>query len=157
MDGKIILFICTLLFFGCYKVEDKTFKPINKIEIRSTYTDVQKKLLELHNNQRSFKKISSLVLDEKLCDYAQNHAEIMARKNSLYHSSMSDLSLLDDASTLVGENIAWGQETEEDVVNAWMWSPGHRWNILSSNFSKVGFGLEVDKNGRLYWCTVFSN
>jgi uncharacterized protein YkwD len=58
---------------------------------------------------------------------------------------------------LVGENIAWGQTDEKKVVESWMWSPMHRWNILGSGYKKVGFGMKADGEGRKYWCTVFSD
>ena len=70
---------------------------------------------------------------------------------------MSDLIKVNEDSSLVGENIAWGQETEKLVVEAWMWSPMHRWNILGTSYKRVGFGVEEDKEGRLYWCAVFSD
>ena len=41
----------------------------------------------------------------------------------------------------VGENIAKGQYTVEHVVREWMASPGHRRNILQTQFDEVGFGI----------------
>jgi uncharacterized protein YkwD len=37
-----------------------------------------------------------------------------------------------------GENIAKGQRTPQEVMTAWMNSPGHRANILSANFTTIG-------------------
>jgi len=39
-----------------------------------------------------------------------------------------------------GENIAKGQRTPAEVMQAWMNSPGHRANIMSPNFTKIGVG-----------------
>jgi len=111
-------------------------------------------LLELHNKERD--KTNFLKLDENLSTYAQEHANRMANKNSLYHSDMKDVIQI-IKSSYVGENIAWGQETEEEVVRAWMNSYGHRKNILNKHYKKVGFGISKDKNGSIYWCAVFSN
>lgn len=55
-----------------------------------------------------------------------------------------------------GENIAYGQRTPQDVVNAWMNSPGHRANILNSNFNKIGIGV-YQSNGVIYWSQLFTN
>jgi uncharacterized protein YkwD len=44
----------------------------------------------------------------------------------------------------IGENIAWGEGTlgtPEATVDAWMNSPGHRANILSSSFREAGVGV----------------
>jgi len=98
-----------------------------------------------------------LVIDKNLCKYAEVHVKKMVEKNSLYHSKMSDLRKVNSGTNLVGENIAWGQDNEESVVNSWMWSPRHRWNILGTGYKKVGFGMILDKNERKYWCTVFSD
>lgn len=113
-------------------------------------------LLELHNAKRTARGLPKLELDDGLCKYAQGHAERMARNNSLTHSSMGDLQKFSGAE-VVGENIAWGQDTADEVVTDWMWSPGHRWNILGSSYNKVGFGLAKDGKGRNYWCVVFSS
>ncbi|KIL36498.1 hypothetical protein SD71_07810 [Cohnella kolymensis] len=37
-----------------------------------------------------------------------------------------------------GENIAKGQRTPQEVMTAWMNSPGHRDNILKSNYTTIG-------------------
>jgi uncharacterized YkwD family protein len=37
-----------------------------------------------------------------------------------------------------GENIAKGQRTPQEVMTAWMNSPGHRSNILKSNYTTIG-------------------
>ncbi len=57
--------------------------------------------------------------------------------------------------TAAGENIAMGQRTASEVMNAWMNSPGHRNNILSPSFSEIGVGLAKGPNGRLYWTQMF--
>jgi uncharacterized protein YkwD len=55
-----------------------------------------------------------------------------------------------------GENIAYGQRTPSEVVNAWMNSPGHRANIMSANFSKIGVGCYI-VNNTVYWTQLFTN
>ncbi|MBR6770619.1 MAG: hypothetical protein IKM28_05180 [Lachnospiraceae bacterium] len=54
-----------------------------------------------------------------------------------------------------GENIAWGQKTPEEVVNAWMNSEGHKDNILNSSFTSIGVGC-YENNGILYWVQLFT-
>jgi len=105
-------------------------------------------LLALHNEQRTH----PLILDQYLVEYAQDHAEHMARTNSLNHS---DISVLMGRYSTAGENIAWNQTTEAEVFKDWMESPGHRANILNTKFTRVGFGSAKTKNGNVYWCAVF--
>ena len=40
-----------------------------------------------------------------------------------------------------GENIAYGYETPEEVVDAWMNSTGHRANILNGDFEILATGF----------------
>ncbi|MCD8390417.1 MAG: CAP domain-containing protein [Firmicutes bacterium] len=54
-----------------------------------------------------------------------------------------------------GENIAYGQKTPEAVVEAWMNSSGHRANILSSSYSKIGVGVYKSGN-TYYWTQLFT-
>ena len=55
-----------------------------------------------------------------------------------------------------GENIAWGQKTPEQVMEAWMNSDGHRANILNAKFTKIGVGQYRDAAGRNYWVQLFT-
>ncbi|MBQ8494366.1 MAG: hypothetical protein IJ465_01270 [Clostridia bacterium] len=41
----------------------------------------------------------------------------------------------------IGENIAFGQQTPAEVVQAWMDSPGHRANILNEDFTGIICGF----------------
>ena len=52
------------------------------------------------------------------------------------------------------ENIAFGYRTPEEVVEGWMNSEGHRENILSADYKKIGIGC-VKNNGFLYWTQFF--
>lgn len=55
----------------------------------------------------------------------------------------------------VGENIAYGQRSPEEVMNGWMNSSGHRANILSPNFEYMGIGV-AKRNGVYYWTQFFA-
>lgn len=55
-----------------------------------------------------------------------------------------------------GENIASGQQTAQAVVSAWMNSSGHRANILSASFGRMGVG-QATIGGRTYWVQLFAN
>ena len=55
-----------------------------------------------------------------------------------------------------GENIAWGQRSPQEVVNAWMNSSGHRANIMNANFTTIGVGYYQNTKGTNYWCQLFT-
>lgn len=51
-----------------------------------------------------------------------------------------------------GENIAYGQRTPAEVMNAWMNSSGHKANILNKSYTQIGVGYVKDGN---YWTQQF--
>jgi uncharacterized protein YkwD len=108
-------------------------------------------LLEFHNIERTRLELGALELDFQLMLYAQQHAQWMATKNSLKHSDLSNIKNFN----INGENIAWNQSDEQEVITAWMNSTGHRKNILNPKFKKVGFGIAKNLKNEPYWCTVF--
>ncbi len=58
----------------------------------------------------------------------------------------------------VGENIAVGQNTAEEVVEGWLKSPGHCTNIMAPEFVDMGVAYAIyDVSGkpRVYWTQVF--
>lgn len=54
-----------------------------------------------------------------------------------------------------GENIAWGQQSPEEVVTAWMNSAGHRANILNAKFTELGVGYRQNAGGVNYFTQLF--
>ncbi len=52
-----------------------------------------------------------------------------------------------------GENIAAGQPSARSIVDAWMASPVHRANVLSTLFTEVGVGIA--EGAPTYTCAVF--
>lgn len=57
----------------------------------------------------------------------------------------------------VGENIAAGQQTPTEVMNAWMNSQGHRENIMNSSFGQIGVGVVKGGSYGIYWVQMFTN
>lgn len=59
----------------------------------------------------------------------------------------------------IGENIAAGQDTPEEVVAGWLSSPGHRANIMNSGVTEMGAAYAINRaraTGRVYWTQVFA-
>ncbi len=54
-----------------------------------------------------------------------------------------------------GENIAAGQRTPQEVMNAWMNSSGHRANILNPNYTHVGIGTAGSSRYGLLFTQMF--
>lgn len=115
-------------------------------------------VIDLTNAQRSKNGLPALKADSQLSGVAQKKSADMAQNNYFSHTSPtygSPFDMMRDFGVTyksAGENIAQGQRTPQEVVNAWMNSEGHRKNILSSNFTHIGVGYEKSGN---HWTQMF--
>jgi len=59
----------------------------------------------------------------------------------------------------VGENIAGGQRSLEEVMKGWMGSPGHCVNIMKSTYTEVGVAIVIkeDSTYQIYWGQNFGS
>jgi uncharacterized protein YkwD len=119
-------------------------------------TDV---VVRLVNAERAAANASCepLTVDDRLTAAAQGHSDDMAAHDYFSHTSLNGATAQDRAEAagftgLVGENIAAGQTTADDVMAAWMASEGHRANILNCDYTVIGVGLNEDG---WYWTQVF--
>ncbi len=113
---------------------------------------------KITNQRRSQYRRENLILDANLSRVAQRFAEDMDRRGYFSHVSPEGQTLgmrLRAGSAdfgYAGENIARGQQSSMDVMNSWMNSPGHRANILKSQFRRIGIG----HSGKV-WVQVFTD
>ncbi|TCZ75342.1 hypothetical protein E0485_17740 [Paenibacillus albiflavus] len=101
-------------------------------------------VLDLVNQERSKAGLQPLTMNSALSKMAMDKAQDMINNNYFDHQSPTYGSPFDmmrsygiNYST-AGENIAKGQSSPTEVMNAWMNSPGHRANILGSGFTQIG-------------------
>jgi len=59
----------------------------------------------------------------------------------------------------IGENIAGGQKSTKEVMDAWLKSPGHCVNIMSDKYTEVGVAIitNVDSAYGIYWTQNFGS
>ena len=117
------------------------------------------------NELRRKAGVRELKMSPDLQQAAQAHAQDMLARGYFAHKSPSGTSVRERsreagyAWTTIGENIAEGQMSVKEVVTTWMNSPGHRRNILDTNFRDLGIGLVIGKgrNGeyRVIWVQNF--
>jgi len=115
-------------------------------------------VIDLTNEQRKQNGLPALQADTKLSGVAQKKSEDMRQNGYFSHTSPtygSPFDMMRDHGVTyktAGENIAQGQPTPQEVVQAWMDSPGHRKNILSPDFTHIGVGY--DSSGH-HWTQMF--
>lgn len=116
------------------------------------------RVAELVNEIREENGLQKLILNSELSDVARLKSQDMLENNYFSHTSPTYGSPYDMMTqygikyTFAGENLARGQKTPEQVVNAWMNSPGHRKNILSERYTQIGVGYVANGD---YWTQHF--
>ena len=109
--------------------------------------------------ERSFGPAPPVKLSETLAAVALGHADDMAKHNYFEHEDLTGRSPADRVRAsgyqekLVGENIAYGPKSADEVVQGWLDSPGHCENIMDSRFAEMGIAYapgHAAKRG-LYW------
>lgn len=113
---------------------------------------IEEKVVALTNAERAKNGLSALQIDRPLMAAAREKSQDMKNHNYFSHTSPTFGSPFDRLKALgiayksAGENIAKGQRTPEEVVQAWMNSEGHRANILNKDFTHIGVGYVQDGN-----------
>lgn len=127
----------------------------------SSLSEFQKKVVELVNVERAKVGAKPLTANVELSKVATIKSQDMIDKNYFDHNSPtygSPSNMIKQFGinySAVGENIAYGQRTPEDVMNSWMNSEGHKRNILNPNFEEIGVGIAKNSNGTIYWTQMF--
>jgi uncharacterized protein YkwD len=114
--------------------------------------------------ERSFAPAPPVRLSGTLGQVAWGHAADMAAHDYFEHEDLKGHSPADRVravgykETLVGENIAYGPKSADEVVQGWLDSPGHCENIMDPRFAEMGIAYapgQVSKRG-LYWVQVLA-
>lgn len=120
--------------------------------------DIEQQVLQLVNQERAKAGLSPLKYDWELARVAEHKSLDMHNKRYFSHQSPTYGSPFDMMKSYginyraAGENIAQGQTSAVQVMNAWMNSSGHRANILSNQFTHIGVGYVADGH---YWTQMF--
>ncbi|QXE02469.1 CAP domain-containing protein [Terribacillus sp. DMT04] len=118
----------------------------------------EQQVVELTNQERAKNGLSPLKADVELSKVARAKSQDMADNGYFDHNSPTYGSPFDMMKSFgisyktAGENIAQGQKTPEEVVQAWMNSQGHRENIMNPDYTNIGVGYVENGN---YWTQQF--
>ncbi|EOQ13989.1 hypothetical protein KOY_00304 [Bacillus cereus VDM021] len=127
-------------------------------EAKGSLSEFEQRVVELTNAERAKQGLPALKVDAELSKVARTKSEDMQKNNYFDHTSPTYGSPFDMMKKFgisyksAGENIAQGQRTPEEVVQAWMNSEGHRANILNSGYTHIGVGYVESGN---YWTQQF--
>ncbi len=135
--------------------------PSTDEDYTTGYVGTQEEIAFLLLNQdRKANGKAPLTLDPALCAIARLKSSDMktnryfAHNSPTYGSPSQMLKSLGYTFQAVGENIAHHATVEKSQA-AFMSSDGHRKNILSSSWTKVGIGVVTDAQGFVYVTQLF--
>ena len=136
-------------------------------------SDSDKVMLTQVNDARSqarscgtvnYKATAALSWNCTLENVADEHSRDMGDHNFFSHTGSDGLSAADRVSnagyawSAVGENIAAGQPTIDAVMTAWLDSPGHCANIMTTSYTELGAASYAVSGSDypIYWTQVFA-
>ena len=117
-----------------------------KVENTKPRADLEKRMLDLVNQERQAAGLSPLQADPELTEVARKHSADMFARGYFAHDTPEGLSPFDRMKaanvrfTTAGENLALAP-TLQIAHTGLMNSPGHRANILRREFGRVGIGV----------------
>lgn len=128
----------------------------------SVANSLERQMLDLINAERASRGLQPVQLELRLNDAAEDHSQWMLQVDKFSHTGvgqsqpwdrMGDAGFVFSGSWRATENIAWqsvrgAPGLSDDVQNLHdnlMNSPGHRANILDSNVTVIGIGIETGK------------
>ena len=139
------------------------FAEVSDADGSREYNRYEWDVLRLTNQERFWEGLAPLTTNDQLCSMG----DIRAHEISYFYDSnhrrpdgTSCFTVMQEVGhhyTMAGENIAAGQKDPEEVVEAWMNSPGHRANILTPGFIHMGVGYEYTADDAFndYWVQFF--
>jgi len=125
---------------------------------------VRAEMLARVNDARKKTGVAPLRSNARLDQAAQRHAEDMLDRSYFAHESPEKKTVRERAHEAgydwraIGENLAEGQFSVDEVMDTWLRSPGHRRNILDPDFKELGVGLALGRSGESYrvvWTQAF--
>ena len=165
---KIFLFILALVALNAANLfdTDTFFGEENLADARRNYRQNEPALIEnfaqevlyLVNVERTKVGLKPLKLSDDMNRFADVRAkELPTLFSHTRPGGSSCFTAVKVSYHYVGENIAAGQSTPEEVVEGWMNSQGHRENILNPNYTQLGVGYTYAPNTdyKHFWVQLF--
>jgi uncharacterized protein YkwD len=150
------LLMSTMRFLPAVIIASSLFFQIGPASADCQVSSTALEVAEITNQERAKYGLRPLESDCQLYKAAQDHTVDMVSMGEISHTGSDGSSVgirvegVGYQYSTVGENVAQGQKTPLQVVNAWVNSTGHRENILNPDFTDIGVGYSNN-----YWTQVF--
>lgn len=163
----IALFVVAAYQSGSVAVMPSAVNPVPPAgSVQEVFTYInQARSKPCRCGNQMYPAVGPLVYNQKLATAAQKHADWMASALKMSHTEPKrDVKDAGKRVTqegyswsVVAENIAAGQPTAREVVDAWLHSTGHCQTIMNGAVKEVGIGLSSTSSGQYhyYWAADF--
>ena len=120
----------------------------------------QEQMLDSINSIRAEKSMTPLKMCRPLVKAAQSYAKKMALQDFLNHTGKDGSTpgsriqkagydwMNSRKSSMIAENIAAGQNSVLEVMRGWSKSKSHYKNMVTLEFTHVGFGMAINPNSK---------
>jgi uncharacterized protein YkwD len=151
-----------VLLASAYTTPSRTETPLLQARVLDLVNEVRARGTRCGG--RTFAPVAPVKLSATLAGVALGHANDMANHDYFEHEDLGGHTPADRVRAagyrekLVGENIAYGPQTADEVVQGWLDSPGHCENIMDARFAEMGVAFaagQATKHG-LYWVQVLA-
>ena len=124
------------------------------------YSEQEIEGIQLINQHRLSMGLGSVTQNDFISNECLKHENYMIQKNVPSHDYFTDRANAIELrlnAKYVGENVAYNYNTPQSVVTAWLNSPGHRANIETPKFKRVGYSVRANSSGRNFYTMIFSD
>lgn len=151
-----------LVLASAYAVPDRSHTPALAAQALQLVNEVRARGARCGN--RSFGAAPPVRLSGTLASVAYEHANDMAEHSYFDHVDPAGRSPADRVRAvgyrekLVGENIAYGPQSVDEVVKGWLDSPGHCENIMDPRFVEMGVAYAAGQTSMrgLFWVQLLA-
>lgn len=153
-----LLLLFSILFSSCSRDnEDGISQP--ELNLKPvTYSALENGVLDQINDYRNSIGENSLQKLDIVSMVANSHTDYMVETGNVDHSGFAQRQqdLMENANAKsVGENVAYGYRTADEVVKSWLKSDSHRALIEYKGYTHFGISTEKNDLGRDYYTLMF--
>ena len=159
---KIILIIILLVVTSACSKDSATNSSdaiaYSQLELNfENDTVYAREVFDVINDHRQSIGENALQWNHHVENVATGHSAYMADLNKASHDNFFERSdyLLDRGADLVSENIAFGYNDAESVLNAWLHSPSHK-DALEGDYTHTGIGVVLSDLGIVFITQIFT-
>lgn len=159
--SKLLPFLAIIVLFSFTScstdtVDDSSLNTI-EVPVAPQAKLIEIEIMELINDYRINAGLNPLENHNTVKAVASTHTDYMIEVDNVSHDNffLRKQSLEANANAdVVSENVAYGFNSAESVVNAWLNSPGHKDNI-EGDYTDFDVSAEQDEEGKWYFTNMF--